>query len=264
MHTVTSADGTTIAFDRLGAGPPVIVVGGASCDRARTRPFAQALAAGFTVLNLDRRGRGESGDTAPYAVAREVEDLEALVSEAGGGAALYGHSSGAALVLHAVAARLRVTAFVMHEPPYAPDGEAHDAQDYAERLGSLLADDRHGDAIALFMSITGMPAELIAGMRQDSSWAHLEALAPTLAYDSEVMGDRDGGTVPGELLRRVDGSAPALVLTGGASPGWMLDTNRHVADALPYGRHRILEGQEHVVAPELLAPVVGEFLAGSA
>src|SRR5215218_1370978 len=124
MNTVSSPDGTPIAFDRLGDGPPVIVVGGAMCDRALTGPTAEELAKHFTVFNYDRRGRGDSGDTQPYAVEREIEDIGALIAEAGGTASVYGHSSGASLVLHAAAAEgLPIAKLVLHEPPYAPDSE---------------------------------------------------------------------------------------------------------------------------------------------
>ena len=121
MNTVTSDDGTSIAFERFGEGPPVILVGGASTDRAMTRPLARELAGSFTVINYDRRGRGDSGDTQPYAVEREVEDIGVLITEVGEPASLYGHSSGAVLALHAAARGLPVTGLAMYEPPFSPD-----------------------------------------------------------------------------------------------------------------------------------------------
>jgi pimeloyl-ACP methyl ester carboxylesterase len=263
MDTVTSSDGTTIAFDRSGEGPPVIVVGGATCDRAMTRPLAEQLAQHFTVINYDRRGRGDSGDTAPYAVEREVEDLGALIAEAGGTASVYGHSSGAGLVLHAAAHGLPITRLVLHEPPYVPDTEEERriSREYAENLKTILAEDRRGDAVELFMTTVGMPQEMVGQMRKQPWWAGMEAIAPTLAYDSEVMGDISrGGTIPVDLVARV--TSPSLVLCGGASPGWMIDIGRQVADALPNGRLGVLEGQEHVVPPEVLVPVLEEFFAG--
>jgi pimeloyl-ACP methyl ester carboxylesterase len=262
MNTVRSGDGTTIAYDRTGDGQPVIVVGGATCDRAMTRPLADQLAQDFTVFNYDRRGRGDSGDTAPYAVQREIEDLDALIAEAGGTASVYGHSSGAGLVLHAAAHGLPIAKLVLHEPPYV-DGEEERriAQEYAKDLKAILAEDRRGDAVALFMTIMGTPPEMVGQMRHEPWWAKMEAIAPTLAYDSEVMGDSRGGTIPADLVGGV--TNPALVLCGGASPGWMIDIARQVADALPNGRHRVLEDQEHVAAPEVLAPVLVEFFAAS-
>lgn len=263
METIRSKDGTTIAFDRLGDGPPVIVVGGQLCDRALTRPTAEELATHFTVFNYDRRGRGDSGDTAPYAIEREIEDLGALVAEAGGTASVYAHSSGAGLALHAAAQGLTINKLVLHEPPYVPDDEEErrNSQEIGEKLKSLLAEDRRGDAVELAMTTAGMPAEMVGQMRNEPWWAGLEAMAPTIAYDSEVMGDISrGGTVPIHLVGGV--TIPALVLCGEASPAWMIDVGRQVADIMPNGRLRVLEGQEHVVAPDILAPVLAEFFAG--
>ena len=262
MGKVTSRDGTPIAFDRLGAGPPVIVVCGAMCDRALMCPTAEELAKHFTVFNYDRRGRGDSGDTAPYAVEREIEDVGALIVEAGGAASVYGHSSGAGLVLHAAAHGLPITKIVLHDPPYTPDGEKErrNSREYGENLKAMLSEDRRGDAVELFMTMVGMPQEMIEGMRRTPRWAGLEAIAPTLAYDSEVMGDIGrGGTIPVDQASRV--TVPTLVLTGGADYPWMIDVGRRLADAMPNGRHRVLEGQEHFVPPEVLVPVLAEFFA---
>jgi pimeloyl-ACP methyl ester carboxylesterase len=263
METVTSSDGTTIAFDRLGDGPPVIVVGGQLCDRALTRPTAEELAKRFTVFNYDRRGRGGSGDTSPYALEREVEDIGALIAEARGKASVYGHSSGAALALHA-AAGLPISKLVLHEPPYNPEGDEYRqraTRKEAEHIRTLLAEDRRGEAVEYFWASIGMPQEMVDEMRQTPRWAELEAMAPTMAYDSEVMGDIGrGGAVPTDLAGRV--RCETLVLVGGASPEWMIDVARQVAKAMPQGRYRVLEGQEHVVPPEILVPVLAEFLAG--
>src|SRR3954451_8147616 len=177
MHKVTSRDGTPIAFDRLGDGPPVIMVCGAMCDRALLRPTAEELAKCFTVFNYDRRGRGDSGDTAPYAVEREIEDIGALVAEAGGKASVYGHSSGAGLVLHAAAhgrPRSPIAKIVLHDPPYAPEGdeEARRAsREYGKNLEAMLSKDRHGDAVELFMTLVGMPQEMVEVMRRTPTWA---------------------------------------------------------------------------------------------
>jgi pimeloyl-ACP methyl ester carboxylesterase len=261
IGTVTSSDGTTIAYDRLGDGPPVIVVCGAMCDRALMRPTAEELAKHFTVFNYDRRGRGGSADTGPYAIEREIEDLVALLVEAGGEASVYGHSSGAGLVLHAAAHGLPIAKLALHDPPYAPDGDEEarrTSREYGKNLKAVLSEDRRGDAVELFMTTVGMPREMIEGMRRTSRWSELEALAPTLAYDSEVMGDIDrDGTIPIEKASRV--TVPALVLTGGADYPWMIDVGRRLADAMPEGRHRVLEGQEHTVPPEVLVPVLAEF-----
>ena len=263
MEKVTSRDGTPIAFDRLGDGPPVILVCGAMCDRALMRPTAEELAKRFTVFNYDRRGRGDSSDITPYAVQREIEDIGALVAEAGGTASVYGHSSGAGLVLHAATHGLPVAKIVLHDPPYAPEGDEEarrSSREYGVNLKAMLSEGRCGDAVELFMTMVGMPQEMVQGMRRTPRWARLEAIAPTLAYDSEVMGDigRDG-TIPVEQASRV--TVPALVLTGGADYPWMIDVGRRLAEAMPDGRHRVLEGQEHSVPPEVLVPVLAEFFA---
>src|SRR4028118_518593 len=263
VDKVTSRDGTPIAFDRLGNGPPVIMVCGAMCDRALMRPTAEELAKHFTVFNYDRRGRGDSADTAPYAVEREIEDIGALIIEAGGTASVYGHSSGAGLVLHAAAHGLPIAKIVLHDPPYAPDGDEEarrSSREYGENLKAVLSEDRRGDAVELFMTMVGMPQEMIEGMRHTPRWAELEAIAPTLAYDSEVMGDIGrNGTIPVDQAGRA--TVPALVLTGGADYPWMTEVGRRLADVMPNGRHRVLEGQEHTVPPEVLAPVLEDFFS---
>lgn len=263
FREVSSPDGTTIAYDRLGDGPPVILVCGAMCDRALMRPTAEELAKHFTVFNYDRRGRGGSADSQPYAIEREIEDIGALVAEAGGEASVYGHSSGAGLVLHAAAAGLPIAKIALHDPPFAPDGEEEArriSREYGEALKAMLSEGRRGAAVELFMTTVGMPQEMVEGMRHTPRWAELKAMAPTLAYDSEIMGDigRDG-TIPVEQASRV--TVPVLVLTGGADYPWMIDVGRRLADAMPNGRHRVLEGQEHAVPPEVLVPVLAEFLA---
>ncbi len=261
VANVTSADGTSIAFERFGGGPAVIVVGGATCDRAMTRPLAEELGRHFTVINYDRRGRGDSGDTQPYAIEREVEDLGALIAEAGSMASVYGHSSGAGLALHAAARGLPIARLVLHEPPYAPDTEEERriSREYGEKLRAILAEGRRGDAVALFMTTVGMPPEMVEGVRNEPWWAKMEEVAPTLAYDSEIMGDvSGGGTIPAGLIGAV--TVPALVLCGGASPEWMIEVGRQISDGLPNGRLRVLDGQEHVVPPDVLAPVLAEFL----
>jgi pimeloyl-ACP methyl ester carboxylesterase len=235
MDKVTSSEGTQIAFDRLGDGPLVIEMGGAMCDRALTGPTAEELAKHFTVLNYNRRGRGDSGDTAPYALEREIEDIGALIVEAGGTASVYAHSSGAGLALHAAAHGLPISRLVLHEPPYVPEDEEWKgiSREYAENLKAMLSEGRCGDAVELFFTTVGMPRGMVEGMRQTPRWAELEAMAPTLVYDSEIMGDSAGGTVPAELAGRV--CTESLVLVGGASPAWTIDIGRQVADALPNG-----------------------------
>ncbi|HSK26419.1 MAG TPA: alpha/beta hydrolase [Jiangellales bacterium] len=258
---MTSADGTPIAVERHGSGPPVVLVGGALCDRAAHRQLAEQLAGSFTAVTYDRRGRGDSGVTTPYSVEREAEDLRAVVEALGGRASVYGHSSGAGLVLRAAAHGVPVDRVVLHEPPYNPDDEEARlaTRDYVVDLDRLLAERRHDEAVQLFLTTVGLPPDTVEQLRSEPSWPGMVAMAPTLAYESEVMGDRSGGTIPVDEAGRV--GVPALVLTGGASPAWMIDIGRQVAAAMPRGRHEVLEGQEHVVAPEILAPVLAGFLS---
>ncbi len=262
-ETVASADGTSIAYEVFGAGPLLIAVCGATCDRALMRSTAQALGRYFTTVDYDRRGRGDSGDTLPYAVDREIEDIAALIDRIGGPAHLYGHSSGAGLVLHAVAAGLPVDRFVLHDPPYSPDDEPSrdEARRYGQTIRSLLAQERRADALETFCRLTGMPEEVIDGMRGTHRWAELTALAPTLAYDSAVMGDIEtGGAVPEDVAVRV--TRPGLVLVGGESPPFMREVGRRLAHLLPEGRLHVVEGHGHVVPPDVLAPIVEEHLRG--
>jgi pimeloyl-ACP methyl ester carboxylesterase len=257
METVTSADGTTIAFDQIGSGPPLVLVAGASCDRAVDARIAEGLGAHFTVLNYDRRGRGDSTDTPPYAVEREIEDLEILLAAAGGSAVVVGLSSGAVLAAHAAAAGLRIGHLVMWEPPFRLDAAAQQAaREYAERTCALLAEGRRGTALELFMTVVGLPAEAIAGIRRSPYWAQGEKLAPTLAYDAAVMGD---GSIPRERFAAI--TAPTAVLTGGGSPDWFRAAGRAAAEAIPGATYGELPGQTHDIAPDALAAAVHELTA---
>jgi pimeloyl-ACP methyl ester carboxylesterase len=252
MPLVTSADGTTTAYERTGSGPALILVDGAMCYRAAgpMRPLAALLQDDFTVYTYDRRGRGESWDTLPYAAEREVEDLRALIEQAGGEAYVYAISSGGALAL---AAAPSIAKLALYEPPFmAEAGDGTRGKEYTERLRELLDAGRRGDAVALFMTYVGIPAQVVTGIRAQPGWATLEAIAPTLAYDDELLGD---GSVPRELSVAV----PMLVLTGGASPQNLRTAAKATAEAFPTAESRTLDGQTHDVAPDALAPVLLEF-----
>ncbi len=262
MERVTSKDGSSIAFDRSGRGPAVILVGGAFQCRAidpRTAQLASLLATSFTVFHYDRRGRGDSSDTPPYSVEREIEDLDALVKAAGGSACVFGNSSGAVLALCAAARGLGIRKLALYEAPFnsGDDNARQAAKGYSKRLAAFLAEGRRGDAAAFAMTSWGVPPEAIAGMRQAPVWPLFESVAPTLAYDDAVM---NGGSVPTRLLASV--TPPVLVLDGGASPAFMRDAADTTASALPNAKRRTLEGQAHDVAPEVLAPVLREFFKG--
>jgi pimeloyl-ACP methyl ester carboxylesterase len=263
LERVRSADGTTIAFDRLGSGPPLVLLAGGMCDRRTFTDLADALATDFEVLNVDRRGRGDSGDTPPYAVAREVEDIAAVVRAAGGPVALFGHSSGAALALEAVAGdsdgSLGVDRLLLFEPPYMLDPVTNrQSADLAERYAGLVEAGRRGDAVELFMTTVGMPPEAIAGARSQPFWPALEGIAHTLAYDAAIMGD---GTFPAERAAAV--RVPTLVIVGGASPAWAAASGVALEAVIPDATLRTIEGQDHNVTPGTLGPVISEWLTGA-
>ncbi|MFR9788915.1 alpha/beta fold hydrolase [Streptomyces sp. MB22_4] len=255
----TSRDGTPLAYAVTGRGPVVILVSGAMSTGGTLAPLAERLAGHCTAVVYDRRGRGRSGDTAPYAVEREVEDLAALLDAVGGDAALFGVSSGGALALEASASGLPFTRTAVYEVPYAdhlPGGAEREAA-YKRDLGQALAENRRGDAVELFLRLTGLGEQMIQRARQSPMWPGMEAVAPSLAYDDAVMGD---GLLPRARLAAV--AVPLLVVTGGASPEWMRQAGRDVADAAPRGEYRVLEGQTHMVEPEVLGPVLAGFFAG--
>ena len=262
METVRSKDGTTIAFDRVGRGPSVIVVGGALSDRSAGAPLAGLLSPGFTVITFDRRGRGDSGDAATYAVEREVEDIGALVAEAGGAASVFGHSSGAALALEGAVRRLPITRLAVYEPPFiVDDSRPLPPEDYVPRLAELISAGRRGDAVELFMTAAvGVPAEMVAQMRGSPMWPAMEALAHTLPYDNAVMGDTMEGNTA-SMKRWASVTVPTLAMDGGASPEWARNAVRALVEVLPDAQHLTLEGQTHAAAPEVVAPVLEKFFA---
>jgi pimeloyl-ACP methyl ester carboxylesterase len=257
METVTSKDGTRIAFDRLGEGPPVVLVCGGSVDRMADAAIAQELSSDFMVLNYDRRGRGDSGDTLPYAIEREIEDIEAVLEAAGGSAYLWGSSSGAVLAMDAAASGAPVTKLAMWEPPFVIDENARPPADQVEQYERMIAEGRRGDAAEYFMAkVVRMPPEFVADARQQPWWAAQEAIAHTLAYDARIMGDY---SIPTETASSV--KVPTLVLAGGADFPFMRETAKALADALPNGEARFLDGQGHNVDPKVLAPALKDFFA---
>jgi pimeloyl-ACP methyl ester carboxylesterase len=261
MNSVISKDGTHIAYDKLGEGPPVVLVGGAF----NTRTFGPngglvpLLAERFTVINYDRRGRGESTDTTPYAVEREIEDLEALIETAGGSAHVFGISSGAALALEGANRGLAIDKLALYEAPFiVDDSRVPVPDDYLPKLQGMVAADRRSDAIRLFMRQgVGVPAVFVAMMRIMPAWSKLKAVAPTIIYDAAIVNDyRKGEPLPSDRWTSV--TMPTLVAAGGKSPEWMRNAMRELADVLN-AEHRTLEGQTHIVKPEALAPVLVDF-----
>jgi pimeloyl-ACP methyl ester carboxylesterase len=255
MDKARSEDGTDIAFDLVGEGPPIILVVGAFNDRATGAPLAAALQDRFSVVTYDRRGRGDSGDTPPYAVEREVEDLEAIIEEVGGSASVFGYSSGAVLSLMA-ARGLAITRLALYDLPLSAAGARLERpEDLAARLAGLIEADRRGDAVALFQTEgVGLSAEVVAQLRQAPFWPALEAMAHTLVYETEIVGD---GSLPVELAASV--TIPTLAIAGGESPPFMRETPLALANVMPDARARVLEGQSHDIVPHALAPMLEEF-----
>lgn len=258
--TVTSKDGTTIAWERSGSGPALILVDGALCSRAfgPSPRLAPLLARHFTVYAYDRRGRGESGNTQPYSPAREVEDIAALVDAAGGSASLLGLSSGGALAVEAAASGVRVDKVIAYEPPYVHEAGTVDAVAHEEHLRTLVAAGRRGAAVTYFMKdMVGAPAPVVMMMRlMPWVWRKLVAVAHTLPYDAAVM---TGFRVPRARFASV--RTPVLVLNGSKTDPRLKEAARVLAAVVPGAQHRELPRQTHNVQPGALAPAVVEFLS---
>ena len=265
MDHVTSKDGTPIAFERAGTGPAVILVGGALDEGSENAPLIPLLAERFTVVNYARRGRGRSGDTPPYALEREIEDLEALVAEVGGSAHVFGASSGGSLAMEAAAAGVAIDRVAVYEVPYNidPDGPHWNLSD-VDKVNELLAAGCRGDVVELFMRTVGTPEEWIEGAKGSPAWPSLEGIAHTLGYDAACVRD---GYPPVASFARI--AQPALIITGGAHedqgtlPADFFDRAAEVvAEAVPNAERLVLEGQGHMVDAEALHPVLERFFTG--
>lgn len=259
MEQTKSADGTPIAFDRSGSGPALILVNGALSDASAGIPLAEQLAPTFKVYRYDRRGRGSSGDLPPYAAEREIEDLEAIINEAGGTAMVYGHSSGGVLGLEAAARKLPVTKLAIYEPPYIIEGDRSvPAPDLAGRLTEMVSSGRRGEVVRIFLvEAVGMPSNLVAQMESSPGWPAMEAMAHTIPYEFDLVDD--GNAMPTARLATI--GVPTLAIDGGASPDWARHSVREVASAIPGARHLTLDGQTHGADVAVLAPALEEFFS---
>jgi pimeloyl-ACP methyl ester carboxylesterase len=260
MHQVTSQDGTRIAYDKVGKGPALVLINGALAGRSSAAELAKLLASDFTVYSYDRRGRGDSADTRPYSVQREVEDLAALIDSAGGSAHVYGKSSGACLAVQAAASLGdKVEKLAIYEAPYDDaEGAATKWREFRVKLDGLLAASRRADAVTSFMKFVGAPDEAIAGLKSSPAWPAMEAMAPTLAYDNAVVGE--DRAVPVEVAAVI--KVRTLVMDGSASLGpmpFMRASAEKLAKVIPGAQRRIVEGQAHDVSPKALAPILLEF-----
>ena len=266
MKKILSKDGTTIAVDRTGHGPALVFVDGAMCYRASgpSRPMAAALAEHFTVFTYDRRGRGDSSDSRPYDIQREVDDLEAVIREAGGQAVVLGVSSGAALALEAAHRGVPITRLALYEAPFIVDGSRPPLSDeFVPEMQTALAAGRRADAVKMFMRLVGVPGIFIMLMRMTPAWARLTAIAHTLPYDLAIVGPYQKGR-PLPATRWNGATMPTLVMDGGKSPAWMRNATRALAGVLPNATYRTLDGQTHMVKPNALAPPLIEFFSSGA
>ena len=262
--TAYSSDGTAIAYERVGAGPAVILIDGALCyrDSGPARPLATLLAEDFTVYCYDRRGRGDSGNTALYTTEREIDDLAAVIKETGESPYVYGISSGAALALEAAAAGLPIKKVAAYEVPLVTDDTRPPIPaDYVRRLESHIAAGRTGKAVKQFMrEAVRVPAPFVAAFPLMPAWRKLKAVAHTLPHDHALLGDTASGyasPVPHWAISDV----PTLVMGGGKSPEWMRNTQRRIAESLPSARHHTIAGQTHMLKAAAIAPVLKEFFA---
>jgi pimeloyl-ACP methyl ester carboxylesterase len=261
MNTVRSKDGTTIAYDQIGGGPAVILVDGGLCSRALgpSGPLAKLLAQNFTVFTYDRRGRGDSGDTAPYAVEREVEDIAALLTRAGGAAYVWGISSGAVLALEAANRLAGITKLALYEAPFIVDGSRPPVSpDDDARIAAAIAAGHRSEAVQLFLKAVGVPAVFVTLMRLLPVWSKLKAVAHTLPYDGAIVQAYQRGA-PLPVGRWLSVTMPTLLMAGGKSPAWVHHAMKALADVLPHTQYRTLERQTHNVSAKALAPVLKEF-----
>ena len=255
-----SKDGTPIAYERQGHGYPLILIDGALCSRAMgpSASLAKSLAGHFTVITYDRRGRGDSGDTAPYAVEREIDDIEAVLNAAGGEAFVWGTSSGAMLALTAASRLPGIKKLALYEPPFIVDGTRSTTETDWARIRGAMAAGRRSDAVRFFLKSVGMPGALIVLIKLSPIWPKLKAVAHTLPYDGAITaGDQLGKPLaPG---RWASLTLPTLVMDGGKSPAWMRNGNRALAEALPNARYLTLAGQNHVLKAAAHAPALITF-----
>lgn len=249
-----SVDGTSIAVDRSGKGPPLVVVLGAFCDRLTAKPLAALLQSSYTVYAYDRRGRGDSEDGEEYAIEREVEDLAAVVATTEGAPYVYGHSSGGALALEGAARGVNIRKIAVYEPPYA--GEDPRLPGFGDKLDDLVKSGRRADAAESFLALAGAPAEVIEHIRASPGWDGMVALAHTLPRDIALG---NGGAVPVDRIATIE--APILAMAGSESHGWAHEAARMIASAAPNAHARSVRDQQHAPAHEVLASILKEFFA---
>lgn len=252
MKLIKSEDGTRIAFDRSGSGPPLVIVLGAFCDRSSSKPLAALLAPSYTVYEYDRRGRGDSDNGLPCSVEGEVQDLAAVIAATEERPFVYGHSSGGALALEAAARGVEMRRLAVYEPPYT--GDRDPGSEFGQHLDQLVAAGRRDQAAEQWMAVTGTPAPIIESIKSSPGWAQRQALAHTLSQDLRLA---NNGEVPIERLRRID--FPVLAVAGSASPPWAAATIATLAGVLPHVKTHVADGQHHVPADPVISTMLTSF-----
>lgn len=252
----TSKDGTKIAYSKTGNGEPLILVDGAFCHRkfGANEKLPQHLSKHFTVYSYDRRGRGESGDTLPYTIEKEFQDLEAIIEIAGGTANVYGISSGAALALEAANKGTKIKKLALYEAPYITDSSRKPfPNDYLETLIAYVQQGKNGKAVQYFMRTgIGLPAFVVWMMKLMPAWKPMKQLAHTLIYDTKILGDTGSGK-PFDQNKWQNATMSTLVISGSKSAKWSQNSMKHLAEVLPNAKHQSLIGQTHLVKPEVIA-----------
>lgn len=262
MHTITSRDGTRIAYDVYGEGEPVILVEGAFCGRhfGITNKLAAELGKNFRVYHYDRRARGDSDPSTDYRMERELEDLEALMQEAGGSASIIGFSSGACLAIEAAAAGLPVRHLAFYEPPYMVGPKARKVPaNFEAEVQQLVAERRYGDAVAYFMTkLIGMPSIFLIPMKFSKMWKEICPQAASLPFDMAAV---NGFNPPIERMRGI--KVPTLAIHGTKTFPVLVDSTTLCAKTIPGAGHVILPGQSHEVKAEAIAPELVRFFSGA-
>ncbi|TDE34868.1 alpha/beta hydrolase [Actinomadura sp. 6K520] len=255
MRKVVSRDGTTIAYEKAGDGPPIVLLNGAFRDHTIFESLVPELAPHCTTYVYDRRGRGQSGDSPDYAVEREIEDLVAVIDEAGGQAVVFAGSCGANLAIEAALAGAPITKLGLHEPFYRVGDNPKPPADFADTLRALVADGRRGEAAEYFLTeMMWLDPEMIANWRQTPLWATNEANAHTLLYDTAICGDFE---VPARRLASL--RTPALVVNSENTGDWLREAARETAAALPNGWGMQLPGSWHRIEMDILGRVLAGF-----
>jgi pimeloyl-ACP methyl ester carboxylesterase len=257
---VVSQDGTRIAYHVVGQGPTLVLVNGALGFRGMSfsRDAVEGFARRFTVIDYDRRGRGESGNGNTYSVTREIEDLQAVVRAAGEPCYVFAQSSGAALALKAAAAGVPMKTLVAYEPPYMVGVPAHEVpRDYRDRVTALIAEDRRDEAVKLFMTTVGVPRFFVALMRFFPFWKDMRTVAHTLPYDAAIMGTFE---LPARELESI--RIPVLAVAGEKTPPVLKRAVQAVAETIPEAQQRVAPGMGHAIKAAVLAPLLLSWLEG--